>query len=68
MHSSLYDVLLREYVEKYMPLLIEDLVALLDSRYTPADIKLVKKAYTYAEEAHRGQTRHTGEPYFSHCT
>lgn len=67
MHSGLYDGLLWEYVEKYMPLLIEDLVALLDSRYTPADIELVKKAYAYAEEAHRGQTRHTGEPYFSHC-
>lgn len=28
---------------------------------------LVGKAYAYAEEAHRGLTRASGEPYFTHC-
>lgn len=35
-----------------------------------ADITGVRKAYTFAEEAHRGQKRATGEPYIIHplCT
>lgn len=32
----------------------------------PADIALVSKAYAFAERAHEGQTRYSGEPYFSH--
>ena len=39
--------------------------------YDPqADEKLVRHAYHYAEEAHRGQKRATGEPYIIHplCT
>ncbi len=35
--------------------------------YNPkANIKLIKKAYILAEDAHKGQTRSTGDPYFSH--
>jgi GTP pyrophosphokinase len=28
---------------------------------------LVERAYRFAEKAHEGQTRESGEPYFSHC-
>lgn len=28
---------------------------------------LIREAYTFAEEAHRGQTRTNGEPYINHC-
>jgi len=31
-----------------------------------ADLDLVARAYRFAEGAHRGQLRHSGEPYFSH--
>ena len=30
------------------------------------DIKLIEKAYTFAEKAHEGQKRNSGEPYFVH--
>lgn len=30
------------------------------------DIALVKSAYTFAEKAHQGHTRYSGEPYFTH--
>lgn len=32
-----------------------------------ADRELIKKAYQFAEEAHAGQLRASGEPYISHC-
>ncbi len=32
-----------------------------------ANFELLKKAYSYAEEAHRGQKRKSGEPYIQHC-
>ena len=36
-------------------------------KYNPGDgYKLVEKAYTFAEEAHAGQKRKSGEPYFIH--
>ena len=28
--------------------------------------KLIREAYEYGREMHEGQTRHSGEPYFSH--
>lgn len=31
------------------------------------DFDLIKKAYDFAEEAHSGQKRASGEPYFIHC-
>jgi len=35
--------------------------------YNPsADISLLKKAYSFAEEAHRGQTRISGDPFINH--
>lgn len=36
-------------------------------RYTKEDVALVKKSYEYAEIAHEGQTRRTGDPYFVHA-
>ncbi len=51
-----------------MPIPVDDLINLLDSRYNAGDIDVIEKAYTFAEKAHEGQSRHTGEPYFSHCT
>ena len=37
-------------------------------QYLPgADLSLVEKAYSFAEQAHRGQKRASGEDYFVHC-
>jgi GTP diphosphokinase / guanosine-3',5'-bis(diphosphate) 3'-diphosphatase len=45
----------------------EKLIEQLPEHYTLADRELVQRAYRIAEEAHRGQTRHSGEPYINHC-
>jgi GTP pyrophosphokinase len=39
----------------------------LPATYAPADRELVQRAFTVAEEAHRGQRRISGEPYINHC-
>ena len=39
----------------------------LPEKYTLADRELIQRAYRVAEEAHREQKRHSGEPYINHC-
>ena len=34
--------------------------------YNPEEIEIVKKAYEYADDLHKGQYRQSGEPYISH--
>ncbi|MEN9562782.1 MAG: pyrophosphokinae, partial [Chloroflexota bacterium] len=46
---------------------IEKLIEQLPETYSLADRELVMRAYTIAEEAHREQKRHSGEPYINHC-
>ncbi|MGB9640343.1 MAG: RelA/SpoT family protein [Anaerolineales bacterium] len=46
---------------------IDTLISLLPDSYSPLDKELILKAYHVAEEAHRGQTRASGEPYINHC-
>ena len=45
----------------------EKLIEQLPEHYTIADRELIQRAYRIAEEAHRGQKRHSGEPYINHC-
>src|SRR5258706_12429724 len=47
-------------------LTLTDLVDRVRSYQPSADFELVKRAYAYGEKAHEGQTRKSGEPYFSH--
>jgi GTP diphosphokinase / guanosine-3',5'-bis(diphosphate) 3'-diphosphatase len=46
---------------------IEDLLYILPEHYTVLDRDLIQKAYQFAEKAHFGQTRASGEPYVIHC-
>lgn len=46
---------------------MEKLLEQLPEEYTVADRELVMRAYHAAEEAHREQKRHSGEPYINHC-
>jgi len=46
---------------------LEKLMEQLPERYSHADRELIQRAYRVAEEAHREQKRHSGEPYISHC-
>ncbi len=45
---------------------IEALAATIASYLRPDQVKLVKRAYYYAEQAHEGQRRRSGEPYVTH--
>lgn len=48
---------------------VSDLESLLASlpNLTPNDHSLIERAYHKAQIAHEGQTRKSGEPYFTHC-
>jgi len=46
---------------------LERLLEQLPDNYTLADRELIHRAYRVAEEAHREQKRHSGEPYINHC-
>lgn len=46
---------------------LERLLEQLPENYNLAERELVQRAYRVAEEAHRDQTRHSGEPYINHC-
>jgi GTP diphosphokinase / guanosine-3',5'-bis(diphosphate) 3'-diphosphatase len=45
---------------------IDGLAKNLATYLEPAQVNLVKRAYLYAEQAHDGQIRRSGEPYVSH--
>lgn len=47
-------------------LTIDSFANSLDSYLEPAHIQQVKKAYLFAEKAHKGQKRRSGEPYITH--
>jgi guanosine-3',5'-bis(diphosphate) 3'-pyrophosphohydrolase len=46
---------------------LERLLEQLPDTYTLPDKELIHRAYRVAEEAHREQKRHSGEPYINHC-
>ena len=45
---------------------LEDLLDLIRNNNPHLKLDLIEKAYYFAEEAHRGQIRRSGEPYFFH--
>ena len=45
---------------------IDALAERLDEYLEPAQVKAVRRAYYYAEQAHDGQMRKSGEAYVSH--
>ncbi len=44
---------------------MKDIIGEMD-RPSPEDEELVRKAYAFAQKAHEGHTRYSGEPYFTH--
>ena len=44
---------------------IDDLLKLIKD-YNPDEVEIVKRAYEYANEMHKGQYRQSGEPYINH--
>ena len=47
-------------------LTIDEFAGRLKSYLTPEQVNLVRRAYYYAEQAHDGQIRRSGEPYITH--
>ena len=43
-----------------------DLVSLIEKSEKEYDLALIEKAYKFAEAAHQGQVRRSGEPYIIH--
>ena len=45
---------------------LTDIIDRVHAYHPNADVDLIKKAYVYSAEAHRGQVRKSGEPYLTH--
>ncbi|MFV0359493.1 RelA/SpoT family protein, partial [Tropicimonas sp.] len=45
---------------------VDDLVALVTAYNPRSNTGKIREAYAFGKEMHAGQTRHSGEPYFSH--
>jgi GTP pyrophosphokinase len=46
---------------------IDNLIEILPDTYSEVDRELILRAYRLAADAHKGQTRVSGEPYVNHC-
>ncbi|MFH1187520.1 MAG: RelA/SpoT family protein [bacterium] len=46
---------------------IDDLLEIVKKNIPDADLNMIRLAYDFAEEAHRGQKRASGEDYIQHC-
>ncbi|MGD8457913.1 MAG: bifunctional (p)ppGpp synthetase/guanosine-3',5'-bis(diphosphate) 3'-pyrophosphohydrolase [Anaerolineales bacterium] len=46
---------------------IENVLDVLPENCSPADREMILRAYRFAEQAHKGQKRQSGEPYITHC-
>ena len=45
---------------------VKEIISLVEDKISKKDEELIKKAYDFAERAHEGQKRDSGEPYFNH--
>ena len=55
-------------MSKFAAATLETISSKVASYYPDAKLDLIKKAYEFASEAHRGQLRSSGEPYMVHPT
>ena len=46
---------------------IDQILNALPEQCSPADRELIQRAYRFADDAHKGQKRQSGEPYITHC-
>ncbi len=45
---------------------LNDIIAKVEAYHPSADLDSIRRAYVYAAQAHQGQTRKSGDPYFVH--
>jgi len=48
------------------PPTLDELLREVGTYLSPTDLEVVRQAYRFAEQAHQGQTRRSGEPYVTH--
>lgn len=58
---------IRSFVDSYIYMTIIQEITTLLRNPKEKDLELVQKAYDFAEKAHAGQKRNSGEPYFNHA-
>ncbi len=46
---------------------VKSLITQMQAYNPEAEIELLERCYRFAQDAHKGQKRKSGEPYFSHC-
>ncbi len=46
---------------------IKPLISQIQSYNPEAEVELLERCYRFAQDAHKGQKRKSGEPYFTHC-
>ena len=46
---------------------VKSLISQIQVYNTDAEVELLERCYRFAQEAHEGQQRKSGEPYFTHC-
>jgi GTP pyrophosphokinase len=46
---------------------IEDLISRILGYNPNSDVEMIRRAYSFAEETHRGRMRNSGDPYITHC-
>ncbi len=56
----------RQHVFQDLPREAQDLIARVRAHFTRADLDILREAYLFAEAAHSGQVRASGEPYVQH--
>jgi len=56
----------RQHAFQDLPKEAQDLIARVRAHFTRADLDILREAYLFAEAAHSGQTRASGEPYVHH--
>jgi GTP diphosphokinase / guanosine-3',5'-bis(diphosphate) 3'-diphosphatase len=48
-------------------MIFKDLLKLLPDTYSSLEIEQIESAFNFSNDTHSGQTRVSGEPYFTHC-
>ncbi|WP_166984624.1 RelA/SpoT family protein [Canibacter zhoujuaniae] len=64
--NSLRRFVPRVFARSQTPDGLDQLIKTVKSQHPRADVSVIQRAYKVGEKAHEGQTRRSGEPYFTH--
>ena len=46
---------------------LKSLISQIQTYNLDAEVELLERCYRFAQDAHKGQRRKSGQPYFTHC-